>query len=101
MKLKLAGKVALITGSGRGIGRSIALKLASEGAHIVVNDLDVEPAQETVQAIREAGGQAVACPGNVTAPDFAERFVAMAVSEYKGLDIIVNNAGYTWDGVIQ
>ena len=101
MNPKLAGKVALITGSGRGIGRSIALKLAGEGAHIVVNDLDVEPAQETVQAIREAGGQAVACPGNVTAPDFAERFVGMAVSEYKGLDIIVNNAGYTWDGVIQ
>lgn len=101
MTRKLDGKVALITGSGRGIGRSIALKLASEGARIVVNDLDMEPAQETVQAIREAGGQAVACAGSVTAPDFAERFIGTAVSEYKGLDIIVNNAGYTWDNVIQ
>ena len=101
MSLKLDGKVALITGSGRGIGRSIALKLASEGARIVVNDLDAEPAQEAVQAIREAGGQAVACVGNVTAPDFSERFIGMAVNEYKGLDIIVNNAGYTWDNVIQ
>jgi len=101
MTRKLEGKVALITGSGRGIGRSIALKLASEGASIVVNDLDAEPAEETVQAIREAGGQAVACIGNVTAPDFAERFVGTAVNEYKGLDIIVNNAGYTWDNVIQ
>ena len=101
MTRKLEGKVALITGSGRGIGRAIALKLASEGAHIVVNDLDAEPAQEAVQAIREAGGQAVACVGSVTAPDFAERFVGTAVSEYKGLDIIVNNAGYTWDNVIQ
>ncbi|MDM0070391.1 SDR family NAD(P)-dependent oxidoreductase [Variovorax sp. J31P207] len=101
MTSKLEGKVALITGSGRGIGRSIALKLASEGARIVVNDLDAEPAQEAVQAIREAGGQAVACIGNVTAPDFAERFVATAVNEYKGLDIVVNNAGYTWDNVIQ
>jgi len=101
MTSKLEGKVALITGSGRGIGRSIALKLASEGASIVVNDLDAEPAEETVQAIREAGGQAVACIGNVTAPDFAERFVGTAVNEYKGLDIIVNNAGYTWDNVIQ
>jgi len=101
MTSKLEGKVALVTGSGRGIGRSIALKLASEGARIVVNDLDAEPAQEAVQAIREAGGQAVACIGNVTAPDFAERFVATAVNEYKGLDIIVNNAGYTWDNVIQ
>jgi 3-oxoacyl-[acyl-carrier protein] reductase len=101
MTSKLDGKVALITGSGRGIGRSIALKLASEGARIVVNDLDAEPAQETVQAIREAGGQAVACVGSVTAPDFAERFIGIAVSEFKGLDIVVNNAGYTWDNVIQ
>jgi 3-oxoacyl-[acyl-carrier protein] reductase len=101
MTQKLDGKVALITGSGRGIGRSIALKLASEGARIVVNDLDGEPAQETVQAIREAGGQAVACVGSVTATDFAERFVGTAVSEFKGLDIVVNNAGYTWDNVIQ
>jgi 3-oxoacyl-[acyl-carrier protein] reductase len=101
MTRKLEGKVALITGSGRGIGRSIALKLASEGARIVVNDLDADPAQEAVQAIREAGGQAVACVGNVTAPDFAERFVGTAVSEFKGLDIVINNAGYTWDNVIQ
>jgi 3-oxoacyl-[acyl-carrier protein] reductase len=101
MTRKLEGKVALITGSGRGIGRSIALKLASEGARIVVNDLDAAPAEETVTAIREAGGEAVACVGSVSAPDFAERFIGTAVSEYKGLDIIVNNAGYTWDSVIQ
>ena len=101
MTRKLEGKVALITGSGRGIGRSIALKLAGEGASVVVNDLDAEPAEETVQAIREAGGQAVACVGSVTAPDFAERFVGTAMSEYRGLDIVVNNAGYTWDNVIQ
>jgi 3-oxoacyl-[acyl-carrier protein] reductase len=101
MTLKLDGKVALITGSGRGIGRSIALKLAAEGARIVVNDLDAEPAEETVQAIRAAGGQAVACVGSVSAPDFAERFIGTAVSEYKGLDIVVNNAGYTWDNVVQ
>jgi 3-oxoacyl-[acyl-carrier protein] reductase len=101
MTPKLEGKVALITGSGRGIGRSIALKLAAEGARVVVNDLDIEPAQETVSAIRAAGGAAVACVGNVTAPDFAERFINAAVSEYEGIDIIVNNAGYTWDNVIQ
>ncbi len=101
MTLKLDGKVALITGSGRGIGRAIALKLASEGARIVLNDLDDGPAQETLAEIRAAGGQAVACVGNVTAPDFAERFVGTAVGEFQGLDIIVNNAGYTWDSVIQ
>ena len=101
MTKKLEGKVALITGSGRGIGRSIALKLASEGASVVVNDLDDVPAQEVVAEIRAAGGQAVACVGSVTAPDFAERFIGTAVSEFKGLDIIVNNAGYTWDNVVQ
>lgn len=101
MTKKLEGKVALITGSGRGIGRSIALKLAAEGARVVINDLDAAPAQEAVDEIRKAGGQAVACVGSVTAPDFAERFVGTAVSEFKGLDIIVNNAGYTWDNVVQ
>jgi 3-oxoacyl-[acyl-carrier protein] reductase len=97
----LNGKVALITGSGRGIGRAIALKLASEGASVVVNDLDAEPAQEVVAAIKAAGGNAVACVGSVTAPDFAERFIKTAVDHYKGIDIIVNNAGYTWDNIIQ
>jgi 3-oxoacyl-[acyl-carrier protein] reductase len=101
MTRKLEGKVALVTGSGRGIGRAIALKLASEGARVVVNDLDDEPAREVVQAILDIGGEAVACVGNVAAPDFADRFVSTAIEHYKGLDIIVNNAGYTWDNVIQ
>ena len=97
----LDGKVALVSGSGRGIGREIALKLASEGARVVVNDLDAEPANETVADIVAAGGQAVACIGSVTDADFGERFVQTAVDTYGGLDIIVNNAGYTWDNVIQ
>jgi 3-oxoacyl-[acyl-carrier protein] reductase len=101
MSKKLEGKVALVTGSGRGIGRSIALKLAGEGARVVVNDLDAEPAQDVLAEIRAAGGEAVACPGSVGAPDFAERFIGTAVDRFKGLDIIVNNAGYTWDTVIQ
>lgn len=101
MTHKLEGKVALITGSGRGIGRSIALKFASEGARVVVNDLDAEPANDVVAEINASGGSAVACVGSVTAPDFAERFIATAVDNYKGPDIIVNNAGYTWDSVIQ
>jgi 3-oxoacyl-[acyl-carrier protein] reductase len=101
MNARLQDKVALVTGSGRGIGRAIAIKLAREGARVVINDLDIGPAEETVQAIRAVGGEAVACPGSVTAPDFAERFVGTAVQSYKGLDIIVNNAGYTWDSVVQ
>jgi 3-oxoacyl-[acyl-carrier protein] reductase len=101
MTRKLQDKVALITGSGRGIGRALALKLAAEGARIVVNDLDAAPAEEVVAAIRAAGGQAVACPGSVAAPDFAERLVGTALQHFKAIDIIVNNAGYTWDNVIQ
>jgi 3-oxoacyl-[acyl-carrier protein] reductase len=97
----LDGKVAIVSGSGRGIGREIALKLASEGAKVVVNDLDAEPAKETVAAIEAAGGQSVACVGSVTDADFGERFVQTAVDTFGGLDIIVNNAGYTWDSVIQ
>jgi len=98
---KLDGKVALVTGSGRGIGRAIALKLAREGAKVVVNDLDDGPAGETVAAIADAGSEAVACNGDVTAPDFAGRFVQTAIDAFGSIDIIVNNAGYAWDSVIQ
>jgi len=98
---KLEGKVALVSGSGRGIGREIALKLAGEGARVVINDLDAEPAKQTVADIMAAGGQAVACAGSVTEAGFAERFVGTALEHYGSLDIIVNNAGYTWDSVVQ
>ena len=101
MSRKLQGKVALVSGSGRGIGREIALKLAGDGARVVVNDLDPAPAEETAAAIRAAGGEAVACNGDATADGFAERFVSAAVDTWGGLDIVVNNAGYTWDNVIQ
>lgn len=101
MNPTLQGQTALVTGSGRGIGRSVALKLAAHGARLVVNDLDAEVAQPVADEIRKAGGEAVACPGNVTAPDFAERFVGTAMERFGAIDIIVNNAGYTWDAVIQ
>ena len=101
MTRKLEGKVALVTGSGRGIGREIALKLAREGARVVINDLDSVPAQKTVDDIVATGGHAVACVGSVTEAGFAERFVQTAIDSYGGLDIIVNNAGYTWDNVVQ
>jgi 3-oxoacyl-[acyl-carrier protein] reductase len=101
MPHKLEGKIAVVTGSGRGIGRAIALKLASEGARIIVNDLDDGPAQDTVEQIRALGSEAVACPGGIVAPDFADRLIDTATSAFGGLDIIVNNAGYTWDSVIQ
>ena len=91
----------MISGSGRGIGRAIALKLASEGANLVVNDIDAAPAQATVDAAKEFGIQAVTCIGSVTEDGFSERFVKTALDNFNGLDIIVNNAGYTWDNVIQ
>ncbi|MFG2056811.1 SDR family NAD(P)-dependent oxidoreductase [Micromonospora sp. NPDC048930] len=98
---KLDGKVAIVSGSGRGIGREIARKLAAEGAAVVVNDLDEEPAAQTVADIAAVGGRAVACVGSVTEDGFAQRFVDTAVEQFGGLDVIVNNAGYTWDTVIQ
>jgi 3-oxoacyl-[acyl-carrier protein] reductase len=101
MTLKLQGKVALVSGSGRGIGREIAIKLAREGASVVINDLDAEPAALTVQEITAEGGRAAACVGSVTDAEFAPRFVQTAIDQFGGIDIIVNNAGYTWDNVIQ
>lgn len=97
---KLEGKVAIVSGSGRGIGRAIAAKLASEGARVVVNDLEAGPADETVGLIAKGGGRAVSCVGSVTDPTFAERFVQTALEKLGGLDVVVNNAGYTWDNVI-
>lgn len=101
MTQKLDGKVAVVTGAGRGIGRAIALKLASEGARIVVNDLEYGSAQETVEEIGQLGGAAIACVGSVSALDFGDRLIGTAVETFGAVDIIVNNAGFTWDGVIQ
>jgi 3-oxoacyl-[acyl-carrier protein] reductase len=97
----LQDRTALVTGSGRGIGQQIALKLARSGANVVVNDLDPEPAADTVAKITAAGGRAVAVAGNVLDEDFPDRFVTTAVETFGGIDIIVNNAGFTWDNVIQ
>ena len=90
---QLDGKVAIVTGSGRGIGQQVALRLARDGAAVVVNDLDDAPAKETIALIEKAGGRAVACNGDVTAKDFGERIVSTAVERLGGLHVIVNNAG--------
>lgn len=97
----LAGKAAIITGSGRGIGCAVARLFAEHGAAVVVNDLDGDVSESVVKEIKAAGGRAVACTGDVTAPDFPVRIVKTCVEEFGQLDILVNNAGYTWDAVAQ
>ena len=97
----LQDKVALVTGSARGIGRAVAEKLAAAGAKLVINDLDENALAEAAEAIRVAGGSAVAVPGDVTENDFGSNFVQAAVDAFGGVDIIVNNAGYAWDAILQ
>lgn len=101
MNGRLEGRVALITGAGRGIGRAIALKLGREGARLVLNDLDEAPLLELAHELGHAGTQVATCSGSVSDPGFAQRFVGIAVDRFAGIDIIINNAGYTWDNVIQ
>ena len=100
MEKMLADKVAIITGSGRGIGRAAALLFAREGAKVVVSDIDSVPAEEIVAEIRASGGQAASFAGDVTSPAFADGVMKETVDRWGGIHIIVNNAGFTWDAVI-
>lgn len=98
---KLKGKVVLITGAGRGIGLALAKKFASEGTRLVVNDLDAKTLDDALPQLRTLGAEVVSYVGNVSEDGFAERFIDTAVNTFGTIDIIVNNAGYTWDNVIQ
>lgn len=100
MEKMLDGKVAIITGSGRGIGRAAALMFAQEGARVVVSDIDAEPAEQTVADIKAAGGSAMAHVGDVLAPDFPQGIVKAAADTWGAVHVIVNNAGFTWDALI-
>ena len=90
---RLQGKVALITGAGSGIGRESSLLWASEGASIVAVDIDQASAQHTADAVRAAGGRAIAVQADVSRAQDCERMIAKAESEYGHLNILFNNAG--------
>jgi 3-oxoacyl-[acyl-carrier protein] reductase len=94
----LEGKTALVTGSARGIGRAVARQLAGCGARVMLTDVDAAPLQE---AAGELGEQARFLPGDLTASGFPEQLVEGTLEAFGSLDIIVNNAGYVWDNVIQ
>ena len=106
---RLQGKVAIVTGAGRGIGRGEALALASEGAKVVVNDLggdshgggaDQSPADAVVEEIRTAGGEATPNHDSVATAEGGQSIVQTAIDAYDRLDILVNNAGILRDRMI-
>ncbi len=98
--MRLKDKVAIVTGAGRGIGRGIALKLAEEGAKVVVSDVMEENAQKVVDQIKQAGGKAVASKTDISQKSEVEAMFAKAVAEFGPIDILVNNAGINRDGML-
>src|SRR4029077_16021862 len=92
----LDGKAAIVTGSARGIGRATAELFAAEGAKVLINDLDADVAEQTAG---EISGETAVPAGDLTEEGAADELVATAVEAFGAVDIAVNNAGYTWDGV--
>jgi len=101
MHINLGGKAALVTGAARGIGRAIAEKLASAGASVLLADVDAAVLNETRSAIERAGGKAATFAGDLTRAEAPQQCIETLLGNYGAIDIVVNNAGYTWDSVIQ
>ncbi len=92
----LDGKAAIVTGSARGIGRATAEMFVAEGAKVLINDLDADVAEQTAS---EIDGETAVFAGDLTKPDAADALVAAGIDAFGAVDIVVNNAGYTWDSV--
>ncbi|HXE13724.1 MAG TPA: SDR family NAD(P)-dependent oxidoreductase [Bryobacteraceae bacterium] len=101
MQIDLTGRTALVTGAARGIGQAIARKLAASGASVILSDMDETALDENRKAITQSGGKAAIVTGDLTKPDIPSQIIQTAVDRFGSLDIVVNNAGYTWDNVIQ
>ena len=101
MNISLANRAALVTGAARGIGHAIAAKLAAAGASVLLVDIDESALQEAKSALDSQGARVSTMAGDLTDPHFPESIVRKLVAEFGSIDIIVNNAGYTWDSVIQ
>lgn len=97
----LEGKTALVTGSGRGIGRAIAEKLAACGASVMINDLDETALHETEGLLRSLGQRIEHFSGDLTDASFPDKLIKATLDAFGAVDIVVNNAGYSWDSVIQ
>ncbi|MEE0418970.1 MAG: 3-oxoacyl-ACP reductase FabG [Lachnospiraceae bacterium] len=98
--MRLENKVAIVTGAGRGLGKGIALKLAQEGAKVIVSDIMQETADECVAEIRQKGGQAAAVVGNIAKLEDVKRVYQAALEIYGKIDIVVNNAGINRDAML-
>jgi 3-oxoacyl-[acyl-carrier protein] reductase len=98
--MSLSNKVAIVTGSGQGIGREIALKLAEQGASLVISDVNAATAKEVAAEIEAKNGKSIAIPANVAVADEIHKLVEQTLSSFGHIDILVNNAGITRDGLL-
>jgi 3-oxoacyl-[acyl-carrier protein] reductase len=98
--MRLTGKIALVTGASRGIGKAIALRLAQDGAKLAINNLDIETAETVAAEIKALGGMALAVAGDVSSTDEVNDMMETIISTYGSIDILVNNAGITRDQLL-